>query len=451
MVYKKKIRLTMKNLNLFALLVLAFFSLNASAQNAACPKWGADSVKATQEISLYREFLKQNNFKDALPHWRYVFLNAPGARQTTHVDGVKLFKTLADAEKDAAKKEKYIDTILMIYDQRLNCFGLDGEVIGRKGTEMLNYKSDEKATYETLKKSVELEKSKAPGFIMYSYVLSAVNAWKKQLIDTATLLIIYNDVTDMIDKNVKNNVKDVEKYKETQSSIDELIASTGILNCDNLKAIFEKQYKETPDDKALLNKIYNQMRTAKCADDPLFIEVTEKLYESEPDEGKARVLAYAYISTKNYSKVVTYFKAAAEFTTENDKKAEYWMKIAEIQQNQGDYESSRASALKAASLKPGWGDPYLHIGDLYASSGSRCGSGTGFESQVVTWAAVDMYEKAKSVDGSVTGKANSQIAKYKQYMPSKEECFFRNIKEGDSFKVNCWINETTKVRYGTPQ
>jgi len=441
----------MKKLNFLLIMTLVIFSLNVSAQGNACPKWGADSVKATQEISLYREFIKQNNFKDALPHWRYVFFNAPGARQTTHVDGVKLFKTLADAEKDSAKKAKYVDTILMIYDQRLNCFGMDGEVIGRKGTEMLNYKLDEKTAYETLKKAIELEQAKAPAFIIYSYVLSAVNGYKKQIINADELLKIYNDVTDLIEKNIKNNVKDVEKYKETQGSIDELIAATGILNCENLKAIFEKQYKETPDDKALWNKIYNQMRTAKCADDPLFIEVTEKLYESEPDEGKARVLAYAYIGSKSYSKAVTYFKAAAEFTTENDKKADYWMKIAEIQQNQGDYESSRSSALKAASLKSGWGEPYLHIGDLYASSGSRCGSGTGWDSQVVVWAAMDMYEKAKSVDGSVAGKANTKIANYNKYMPSKEECFFRNIKEGDTYKVNCWINETTKVRYGTPQ
>src|SRR5690606_15593454 len=101
----------------------------------------------------------------------------------------------------------------------------------------------------------------------------------------------------------------------------EVFAGTGIFNCENLKALYEKQYKQTPDDKELWNKIYNQMRTAKCADDPMFIEVTEKLFQSDPDETKARILAYAYISNKNFSKAATYFKAAAEQTTDNDKKA----------------------------------------------------------------------------------------------------------------------------------
>jgi tetratricopeptide (TPR) repeat protein len=444
MVYKKKIRLTMKNLNILAFLIFALISVEVSAQ---CPKgWGPDSIKTTQEISLYREFVKQDNYKDALPHWRYVFNNAPGVRQTTHLDGVKIFKYLADNEKDVTKKSKYVDTVLMIFDKRLECFGIDGEVIGRKGIEMVTYQRGEKESFETLKKSVETEKLKTPAFILYYYIYAAVNAYKKGLINSDDLLKIYNDVTDIIEKNIKNGAKDAKSYQDTQITIDELIATTDILNCDNLKAIFEKQYKESPDNKELWNKIYTQMRAAKCADDPLFIEVTEKLYQTDPDEGKARVLAYAYIGAKNYTKAAAYFKAAAEYTTDNDKKAEYWMKVAEIQQVNGDFESSRASALKAASLKPGWGEPYLHIGDLYASSGSRCGSGTGFESQVVVWTAIDMYEKAKSIDGSAAAKANKQINYFSTFMPSTEECFFRSIKDGDTYKVGCWINETTKVR-----
>lgn len=421
------------------------------AQKTSCPKWGADSLKATQEISLYREFVKQNNYKDALPHWRYVFHNAPGARQTTHLDGVKIFKFLADNEKDPAKKKAYVDTILLIFDKRLECFGVDGEVIGRKGVEMVTYQCDEQKTLETLKKSVELEKEKTPAFILYYYAVAAVNAFKKQILSPDELLRIYNEVSHYIEENLKNGSKDVDKYKDTQNSIDELISNTGILNCDNLRSIFEKPYREKPDDKDLLTKIYNQMRAAKCADDPLFIEVTEKLFQTEPDEGKARVLAYAYIGAKNFAKSIVYFKAAAEHTADNDKKAEYWLKISELYQTLNDFESSRSAALKATSYKPGWGDPYLQIGDLYAASGSRCGSGTGFDSQVVVWAAIDMYEKAKAVDPSVAAKANSKIAYYSKYMPSKEECFFRSLKEGDTYKVECWINEPTRVRYGTAQ
>ncbi len=433
-----------------AFLLFTAFSIHVQAQEK-CPTWGADSIKTTQEISLYREFFRQNNYNDAIGHWRYVFQNAPGARQTTHLDGVKMFKHFADNEKDPALKNKYIDTVLLIFDRRLECFGMDGEVLGRKGVEMVIYQRDEKETYETLQKSIDIEKEKTLAFIMYYYGYAAVNAFRKGILNEEQLMNIYNQISNITDKNVQKGTKDADKYKETQNSLDEVFAGTGIFNCENLKTLYEKQYKQTPNDKELWNKIYNQMRAARCADDPMFIEVTEKLFQSDPDETKARILAYAYISNKNFSKAANYFKAAAEQTTENDKKSEYWLKVSEIQQSLGDFESSRTSALKASSFKPNWGDPYLQIGDLYASSGPKCGSGTGFESQVVVWVAIDMYEKAKSVDASVASKANTKINNYSKYMPSKEECFFRGLKEGDTFKVNCWINETTKVRFGTAQ
>ena len=72
--------------------------------------------------------------------------------------------------------------------------------------------------------------------------------------------------------------------------------------------------------------------------------------------------------------------------------------------------------------------------------------GTGFDSQVVTWPAIDMWQRAKSIDGSVAGKANQLIGRYTQYMPSKSDIFQRGIAEGSTYKVGCWIQETTRVR-----
>ena len=111
-----------------------------------------------------------------------------------------------------------------------------------------------------------------------------------------------------------------------------------------------------------------------------------------------------------------------------------------------NYPTSRKYALDAAKAKPGWGQPYLLIGNLYASSGPLCGTGRGWDSQVVTWPAIDMWYKAKSVDSKVANEANSLINRYLQYMPKKEDIFFRNLKAGDSFFVPCWIQETTTIR-----
>jgi len=44
------------------------------------------------------------------------------------------------------------------------------------------------------------------------------------------------------------------------------------------------------------------------------------------------------------------------------------------------------------------------------------------------------------------GEANKLINRYEKYMPSKEDLFQRSLKTGGTFKVKCWIQESTKIR-----
>ena len=53
-------------------------------------KYGDDSVSCITHTSLYREFYKQKNYVDALPHWRWVFNNCPLASQNIYIDGAKM-------------------------------------------------------------------------------------------------------------------------------------------------------------------------------------------------------------------------------------------------------------------------------------------------------------------------------------------------------------------------
>ena len=86
------------------------------------------------------------------------------------------------------------------------------------------------------------------------------------------------------------------------------------------------------------------------------------------------------------------------------------------------------------------------IGKLYASSGPLCGPGTGWDSQVVTWVAIDKFTEAKRRDPSVADEANKWIGRYSKYMPTKEDVFFRQLTAGQSYYVPCWIKETTTIR-----
>jgi hypothetical protein len=87
----------------------------------------------------------------------------------------------------------------------------------------------------------------------------------------------------------------------------------------------------------------------------------------------------------------------------------------------------------------------MFIGDLYANSANQC-TGDDLGGKTVFWAAVDMYVKAKNADPSVTEDANAKISQYSRYYPAATDLFFRDMQEGASYTVGCWINENTTIR-----
>ena len=87
----------------------------------------------------------------------------------------------------------------------------------------------------------------------------------------------------------------------------------------------------------------------------------------------------------------------------------------------------------------------MFIGQLYLESSSECADIA--LPKAIYWVAVDKFVKAKQVDPSLADKADKNISTYSTYFPNKEEAFFHGVKEGDKFKVECWINETTTARF----
>ena len=96
-------------------------------------------------------------------------------------------------------------------------------------------------------------------------------------------------------------------------------------------------------------------------------------------------------------------------------------------------------------LRPDEGNAYLIIGDMYAASASDCGN-NDLTKKVAYWAAVDKYYKAKSVDPDMIDIAKKRIETYSKHFPGSETIFFYDLTEGDSYTVECWINEKTTVR-----
>ena len=57
-----------------------------------------------------------------------------------------------------------------------------------------------------------------------------------------------------------------------------------------------------------------------------------------------------------------------------------------------------------------------------------------------------MYEKAASADPALSEEALKKLDKCVAQFPKKEDIFFREIREGEAYRVEGCINDTTIVR-----
>ncbi len=426
---------------------------NAGA-NGSGSRYGSDSVTCIMNISLYREFFKQwkaSDYKSETIHdivgpWRWVFLNCPKGTQNTYIDGVKIVSWFIENTQDPAQKNKYIDTLMMVYDQRIKYFGKEGYVLGRKAVDLSTYRPDDtEQIYKDLKKSVELEGENTAAPVLIYYMKASINMAKEGKADSSLIFDTYDISMDIIDKNIiknEGNVEEMANWETIQSSV-ELILEP-FATCPDLVNIYRKKFQATPDDLVLLKKITKILDDKDCHTNPLYFDATKKLYELEPSPESAYLIGKMLLNEAKYSEAIEYLKEGEKLTDPKLVEKSYYY-TAQAYRALNNFPSARTYALKTASVNPANGDPYILIGDLYAESAKNCGDNE-LTSRVAFWAAVDKYYKAKQVDPSKAEEADKKIALYSMYFPAVDKIFFYGLKEGDTYRVECWINEDTKIR-----
>ncbi len=73
---------------------------------------GQDSINCIKNLSLYREFFKHNNYKDAINPWRQVFGECPASSERMYVEGITMYRKFIEAASVSDRKEQLIDTLL---------------------------------------------------------------------------------------------------------------------------------------------------------------------------------------------------------------------------------------------------------------------------------------------------------------------------------------------------
>ena len=284
-------------------------------------KFGVDSIQTLQNASIYSEFLKQKNYKDALPAWSYVFHNAPMFQMSTYTKGEDLFMGLYRQTKDMA----YVDSLRMVYDQWIKYSSInprygEGYILGKKGASLiqLGLRGDDnilKEAYGYLNKSFEMEGTKSHPVTLQVMFLVAGDLIERDLMTREDYINLYMKVSDFIDHSLKN-AKKPEPFQDMKQKIDGMFFASGVADCQTLDQLLTKKYNQAPNDVDNLRSIVSLLRRNECEDLNLYTVATEELYKMEPSADAAYSLAMMFLKRQETEKADTYFAEAIEKATQ---------------------------------------------------------------------------------------------------------------------------------------
>ena len=414
-------------------------------------KFGADSasrMECAKNISLYRQYFKQDNIKDAYPFWRRVVDICPKASLNTFIDGANIYKYFIETQSDPEMKNAYVDSLMWIYDLRMaNYPTKKGYVLGRKGRDFLKYKNSDIADiekgYKLLEESINLRDEKSDPGVMALLMSTSENLFKAGKMSNEKVIENYQIINDIINEQEKVEGK-TEELETLKNAVDEIFGRSGAGTCKSLIPIFSEKFSATPNDIELLKKIAKFLGDADCTNSKLFFDASENLHKLEPSSSSAYNLARMAKEKREIQKAATYYKQAIEMSDDNTLKSRYYVELSDITYRElGNPSAGRDYAVEAAKLDPTNGTAYLLMGHIYANT--KCGD-ENFEGKALYWLAVDMYAQANATDPSLADDANKYIATYSPHFPDKDAIFFNDMKEGDSFQIGCWVNKSTKIR-----
>lgn len=439
-------------MNMRSSVLLLALSFGAFAGFGQCRDWiwPDDKAKAEEKVALYDDAKTQKNFKAAIAPLQWMLNNAPKWNTKLYIDATDIYNNLASAEKDPARKQVLVDSLMMLYDMRITNCGDEVNVLNRKALYAAVYNSQNKAkTAEVLAlfdKVYEISGNAVLDNNLLTYMqVIQLNAVLLKNLNQDQILQRYDKLSDVIDAKIKkaqseNKQADVERLKKVKSSIDDILVKIpGVkLDCEFVKTNLEPKFKANPTDLVLAKRIFQFMTTGGCIEDPLWLQAAEVLHNDSKDYGLAINMARIYAKLGETEKAETFANEAVELAPTAENKETANILVGDLLAQKGSKAAAREAYRKAITANPNSKEGYEKIGDLYMNAFKDCQKSQSLaEDRLVYLAAYEMYARSGN---------QQKMAAARGQFPSVTELFELNWKEGESKSISCWVGETVTLK-----
>ena len=445
----------MKSLKLIMVVAFALVGFNAMAQvnfdDPKYAKWGANAAEREQNL-LNSQFLKEavdnRNYNVAAGYLVDLLKKCPAASLNVYTHGAKLYKNKINATDDAEVRAKLIDSLLWLYDVRLESFADHSKygkdyILDRKAREFINYRPEDRTGLRNVfKQAIDASKEVKGASNLELVAIYFSNLCEDFQTDSVAADVVIAEY-DRLTPEFANVTEETAQFKDQFESA---FGTSGAASCANLEALFSKRLAADKENVDLLGQAVTLMSRANC-DSDFFFQTAEKFYAIKPSSETALFLAQGFQNRSEFEKAMKYLNEALAAETDSAEKEKLYVRIALISMQMGNQSDAMAAAKEIKALNAENGYAYYIMGQCYASSANG-----EFAGQACFWAAYDTMSKAVELLGSepqILEAAKKMMAAYRGSFPTKEECFFNEVQQGASYTCTRGFASgvSTTVRY----
>lgn len=411
------------------------------------PKYGADPAAREQNVrilNIFNDAYRAKDYNTATNYLRQLIQNAPQASENMYIRGVDIYRNKAAAAQTKEDRRAMVDSILWIYDKRIEAFGEhpergEGYLRGEKAKIFMNMMpADRQRMFQLCREAIS--KNADPALIVM-YFNAVVESFKLDDVTPEELIESYENLSQTLATSQAPNAAEAAK------TLDDLFATSGAADCQSIEQIYKPKYEADPTNQQLIETILSLLNRGGCSSD-FYLSMLEKYYEVNPKPEIAIQLASVFQEKKDFTKAMEYLTIGIDKETDPAKKANFLLQAATMSSANGAYREAAGFARQAIELDSNNGVAYLLLGAAYGSgAGSAC---SAFDSQTAMWLAVDNLSRARQLlpqDDPQQEQISQMIANYSANFPKTEETFMRGLNPGDPYTVSCgWISGHTTVR-----
>ena len=403
-------------------------------------------------LSLFHESVKNKQYDEAYGFWLPVYQSRPDLNKAIYTDGTEILGYRYQQATDENVRKALRDSIMQLHDDRIKYFDEarypDAYVLGVKAMDYLTYfQEDELAwpAYGWMKESVTALGAKAQITVLRKFVELSYNIYKSNTEQYGDqFLADYQLASAALEQIVAAGGKNAEPASHQKAYIDRLYAASGAADCGQMDQMYASVVAESANDIEKLGSIMKLYRRLGCTESDVYFAAAEHAHKLQPTSESAAGCAQMCIKKGDLNGALEYYKQALSMVTNDEDKADYLYRVANVYVLLKNYQQGAAYAQQSLDVNPEDGRCYLLMGICYASAKIY---DDPILARSVFWVACDMFRKAKTVDSSCATDANKLIATYSQYFPSKEDVFFhKELNDGQPFRVGGWIGKTTTCR-----